>query len=510
LGSNLAVGRRKSALARGEPNPRSILMTKRFYSRARRIAAILVSSCLVGAVALAAGPAETLSETLQKAIYTEETEGNLDEAIKLYEQVVADGKLVRHVAAQAQYRLGLALLKKGKKAEATAAFELLIKDYPEEDELVAQARKHLPSAITLGPIPWKDHEVLQLNMKLPTGLDVGTVLYRIDAEQLGGKDVWRCASRQFVTLGDNQSLSTAAVERESCIPIESTWRYTLLGDVEAIYSPKAVELKDLRKNTTREIKVNEQVYDNEQCAQLFRRLPLAVGYKTTVPVFASLSGVVIPLEIEVLGTEMVAVPAGKFDCFKLHLSIVDQTFFYSTDEHRYLVKFEAGGVTAELAQIDLAEPGKPIPFDSKEFSLTLPSNWFAYATAPSKPDDLPTTYLLNLNNRITTTISGGSRAARPESSSLANWFDADVEKAKKEIKGFVVREGSRKEIKIGGRSALSYVADFTSGDKKLSVYVVDVLGDQAAVAIKFRSEPAELDAYRATLDKVLAEMQWKP
>ena len=90
---------------------------------------------------LVVGPAAaaTPSELLQKAIYTEETVGNLDEAMKLYEQVIAEGKSSQEAAAQAQYRLALCYQKKGREAEAKAAFETLIENYPNAKDLVAQA-----------------------------------------------------------------------------------------------------------------------------------------------------------------------------------------------------------------------------------------------------------------------------------------------------------------------------------------------------------------------------------
>src|SRR3972149_3210728 len=102
-------------------------------------------------IAWATGPAAaaTPSELLEKAIYTEETVGNLDEAMKLYEQVIAEGKAGQEAAAQAQYRLALCHLKKGQEAEAKAAFEKLFENYPNAKDLIAEARKRLPSALKL-------------------------------------------------------------------------------------------------------------------------------------------------------------------------------------------------------------------------------------------------------------------------------------------------------------------------------------------------------------------------
>jgi len=50
---------------------------------------------------------EDLAVLLEKAIYTEETLGNLGEAAKLYQQIAANSEAGRTIAAQALFRLGM-------------------------------------------------------------------------------------------------------------------------------------------------------------------------------------------------------------------------------------------------------------------------------------------------------------------------------------------------------------------------------------------------------------------
>jgi tetratricopeptide (TPR) repeat protein len=122
----------------------------------RCAAAAVVTTMLMFASfpANAASPAEAL----EKGIYNEETTGNLDEAIKLYRQVLSDAQKTEGLAAQAQYRLGRCLDKLGKKAEAAEAFKTLIRKYPDQKELVAKTKKMLPGRLELLPAPWKSGE----------------------------------------------------------------------------------------------------------------------------------------------------------------------------------------------------------------------------------------------------------------------------------------------------------------------------------------------------------------
>src|SRR5689334_19170687 len=68
---------------------------------------------LVLATTLATGAeAPSVSEVFEKAIYSEQTKGDLDGAMQLYQQVVAQAKAGQAIAAQAQYHLGACYYKK--------------------------------------------------------------------------------------------------------------------------------------------------------------------------------------------------------------------------------------------------------------------------------------------------------------------------------------------------------------------------------------------------------------
>src|SRR5712672_2162768 len=89
-----------------------------------RIATSLFLLVLVTAIATGA-EAPSVSELLEKAIYSEQTKGDLDGAMQLYEQVVAQAKAGQALAAQDQYHLGAWYYKKKDYARANTAFEKL-------------------------------------------------------------------------------------------------------------------------------------------------------------------------------------------------------------------------------------------------------------------------------------------------------------------------------------------------------------------------------------------------
>ncbi len=123
-------------------------------------AAVLIGSVL----ALAARAADSPSVLLQKGIYAEETEGNVDAAIKIYEQIGAEAATNRAVAAQALYRLAMCYQKKGSNPQAIALLKELLRQFPTETALGEQAQARLTE---LGQAPSDVVTIRKLPITLP-------------------------------------------------------------------------------------------------------------------------------------------------------------------------------------------------------------------------------------------------------------------------------------------------------------------------------------------------------
>ncbi len=90
----------------------------------------------------APGPGKSPAILLQKARYAEETEGDLDKAIELYQQTIDRAGQVQRIAAQATYQLGMCYLKKGEKKKAAEYFGL-VSNYPTQKAIVEKAKQQL-------------------------------------------------------------------------------------------------------------------------------------------------------------------------------------------------------------------------------------------------------------------------------------------------------------------------------------------------------------------------------
>jgi Tol biopolymer transport system component len=81
-------------------------------------------------------------DLFQKGLVQERTEGDLDEAIRLYKQIVEDHKDDRVLVAKALVQMGQCYEKLGR-AEARKAYERVVREYSDQPEPVQVARQHL-------------------------------------------------------------------------------------------------------------------------------------------------------------------------------------------------------------------------------------------------------------------------------------------------------------------------------------------------------------------------------
>jgi hypothetical protein len=476
-----------------------------FKPASRTLISLLLFSITTLRAPAAAPPSP--SELLEQGIYSEETRGDVEAALKLYQQVVAEAKAGQAVGAQAQYRLGVCFYKKKNFTEATVAFEKLIRDYPDQKDLIALANKYLVGAMALLPVPWTDGEEMRLDVKFPTGFKLGTAVWGASAGETNGQKIWQLHHHLFAGV---QQISRVEVEADSFRPIHCRWKHTLIGDVDVAYFPGYAELRNVGKEGVKRIDLGNVVYDNEEVVQMMRRLPLAPSYKTTLRVLTGLGGGnILPISVEVSAAEKLDVPAGSFDCYKIELGLVHQTFWYSTDSHHYLVKFEGGGVVGELSEVVQHKSGEPVTYQDPvfNFSLTAPSDWM-FHRAEMKDEKTKTQVLaLDPDGIGTSFVNVGSRKVlgADEQKSLRAWAEKEIAdgEGSKTLKDLQVRPDSWKDRSVAGNPGLSFIGDFMEGKDKKVGYAIFTLGKTNAAVFLLLTKASDFDAFQPKFDALV-------
>ena len=449
-------------------------------------------------------PQPSLSELLEKGLYSEETKGDLDSAIQIYQQVLSGAKAGQALAAQAQFRLGMCYYKKKQHAEASAAFEKLVKDYPDQKDLVARAHDYLGGDLGLQPTPWADGEAMQLDIKFPSGFKIGMMNYSVFADDLNGRRIWRLASHGVAGMA---TFSRVEVDADSFKPIHSRWKHPLIGDVDAVYADGRAELKTAGKNEIKKVDLEGMVFDNEEAIQLMRRLPLAVGYKTSVRIITTLGGgTIIPLEIVVTNVESIVVAAGAFDCYKAELSN-KQTFWYETNAPHLLVKFEAGGAIAELTSVSHRQPGEPSKYldPAFNFSMTAPADWFFFRGESKNAKESAHVTILDPEAVATSEVTVRSMESLKleAKKSARDCAEQEISEYVKELKDFRMRDESWSQRTVDGRSGVSFIGDYSDKSGNQTLYSVNAFGVTNAAKFVLTIDAKGFDGFKPKFDAVV-------
>jgi hypothetical protein len=448
-----------------------------------------------------------MSELLEKGIYNEETKGDIDAAMAIYQRLIEDAKAQQSLAAQAEFRLAQCYLKKNLKDQATEEFKKLARNYPNEKELIAKASEFLPGAPKLEPAPWEDGERLQVKVCSGHGTEIGIMEYRANLIQSGSGPIWQVGG--FMSIANVSAVSCVKAEADSFHPISSRWKHSLLGEVEATYEPGQVVLRRQGRDGTSNVKLDGYVVDNEQALGELRRLPLKVGYKTSAVIFSSLGGGAVQIGVDVTKKELVESPLGKIECYRVDLS-VGQSFWLSADAHRYLVKCEMGALTGKLTAIAKRKLDEPVQFHDGELgvSLTAPPQWVVvrYKVGQPAKQALIRTYDADADSE-----DGGVRFFETDSlpkesqKSSKAWAEAELKNEIMKLSADVkVRADGWKDYTVAGLPGVSFIADYTLGGRKKTLFSLYVIGPKNSEHFVIISEPEKFDALKKQFEGIIA------
>ncbi|HEV2962060.1 MAG TPA: tetratricopeptide repeat protein [Candidatus Angelobacter sp.] len=451
---------------------------------------------------------QSIADLLQKGIYTQETVGDLDAAIKIYRQIVNSASQSRTYAAQAQYRLAQCLLKKGDKAEAAKAFEKLVQDFSEEKELVAKAREQMTSDTKLLPIPWGESELSEFQIKLPNGNVIGTKIFSIAPS---------ATSAQSVIIRNREYMRATPVvwsrvdaDRDTMKPIAASFSSPYIGEDKVDYEAAQARMQ-VKGQEPKVFALDGPMFDNEEWVFWFRRLPVAPGYKTILPIMGPFRGP-IKISLNVLGVEDVQVAAGKFHCYKVELPEIRQIFWIGVDGARQVVKMETMGVTIELVSTHRVDSTAPVTYQDAKvgLSVTASPGWIVQPEQSSGKDE---TNLFLLDPEPKGSVVLWAQAKKTEKSEIARQLrsavDEHVEKRSKFLTDYKIRPETIQMRQIGGNQALSCVAEFTDDKKEMVEYLTFVRSENTTSSFSAMVESSGLDEFRKRVDPILETLKIK-
>jgi hypothetical protein len=365
--------------------------------------------------------------------------------------------------------------------------------------------------LTLTAAPWQDGEEMDLSLRTQAGMEIGTLNYHAHALKAAGRDTWCIEADQVVAvMADSIQYTRVDAEADSFAPVTGLTRNergTFASAYQAGGGGVDLTVTAGGKVGTRHIDVDGVAYDNEQALFLIRRLPLAPGLHTTFNIFSPQSGAAgIACRISVGDREHMKVPAGAFDCLKVTLQVMvgeapalTHTLWFSADEHRYLVKYDAGTAIMELTHAGVSPAGQAPVFHAGTLDLTLPADWDFYKPPEAARDGRIAQLIAPQDQAWAAVCSVARTAAMPSARDVA---DTDIKALAGYFKGYTVRPESWSAPTVGGLPAARFVADYQDKDVAMVEYRTYILGPAAAYWLVFRVDKDQFDALRPQFDAV--------
>ncbi len=120
--------------------------------------------------------AKSSSTLLQEGLYAEEVDGDIDAAIKIYEQLIAESSAQRSQIAQGMYRLGMCYLKKQNEPQAKEIFGKLVANYSDQTKIVSKVKPLLEELGNADPAALMPPETLVYIETGSPGRQIETIL----------------------------------------------------------------------------------------------------------------------------------------------------------------------------------------------------------------------------------------------------------------------------------------------------------------------------------------------
>jgi tetratricopeptide (TPR) repeat protein len=464
--------------------------------------------------------AQDASVLLEKAIYTEETLGNLSDAINIYKQIIASADTSRTIGALALYRIGVCYRKYGNESGALEAFSSLAQLYPEQKDLIVKSL-----LLILKPAPWVDGEIMQLTQKKIGTEGAGPVFstYSVESSMEGGKPVWTFLYH-FGMGRPPIYYSVTVADARTMIPLvnRSLSNQTYL---EARYAVDKIEVLNPKDSSepAKQIAIPGTVYDAWQIVPLLRCLPLREGLRVTIPMFASSTGASANVKFTVVARETIAAPAGDFDCYKIVMSSdnnapVNQIFWISADSHSYLVKAHIDDANAfELKSVEVVGKNQSANFTDPEsgIGLSWPRQWYlshVFNTVQARQFGLSapvSDHRFGLSApEFDSTLEVTVSAHKPELASGAQVTKV-LTVASYQVPSYQVRPQTRERVTIAGLSGERFIVDVrdsTSGDPIVD-YAYHLSSQTKSYTFTFRTRSDNFDKMKSVFETIVSSLK---
>ena len=231
-------------------------------------------------------------------------------------------------------------------------------------------------------VPWSDGERMHFGIQeKKRGPIIGDAIFTITEASRNDEPAWKI---RIDVIMDQQAVSIVEVDQERFLPVYSSYKSNVVGEVEAEYGNGGVSIEHRLKNDSRRYKQSDRTYDIHQSCYLMRQFPIDVGYQREMYTVNSKRPVKqVPTVMQIVDIETIKTPMGAVKCYRVDVRMGDSlsSFWIGADERRLLYRIEErSGTVLQLLGVDQLGASESKTFRSEKFgySLTMPDDCFAF------------------------------------------------------------------------------------------------------------------------------------
>jgi tetratricopeptide (TPR) repeat protein len=381
-------------------------------------------------------------------------------------------------------------------------------------EAVSIEKTEVPMAkmtpLELSTLPFFDGEAMRLKLSTPAGMEIGQMIWQCRSFKEGDVFYDRIESYMHIGIQNFQQYTAVDTQRNSFLPVRGLSKNEM-GTFEANYSEEAVTLKTTinGNETVRNFDVSGAVYDNEQALYVIRSLPLAVGYEVEFNIFPVQSASIARCKIRVTDIQKIPWAGGEMECFAVKLAVysgdikaLEHDLWISTDERRWLVKYDSGQAIMELmgaGKSDLSQLQR-ISEGGLNYEFAIPAGWQFIHSANPEAYKI-SVQLLPPELTAWAVFTGIEKTGLPNS--IKEIAEGDIEILKGFFKNYTVRPESWLEQQIKGDTAATYTADYEDKGRNMVEYRTYIMTDSLVYWFVFRIEKERFEEEKTTLDSIV-------
>ncbi|MCH6258268.1 tetratricopeptide repeat protein [Puniceicoccaceae bacterium K14] len=336
----------------------------------------IVAAGAIGVSALVAEsplePAGNVADQLEEAIFLQEAESNLEEAIKKYQAILEAESLVRTIAAEAQYRLAECYWEQGNKSQAFLEFGKLEGLYPEEERWVLAAKERLPEVFEPAFDPFVEGERFKYKYTLPTGKPAGYSVSTLSLVERDGQSLWHLEHR---VLAGEQRIATIEFDTESFDTVYCGLVSENLGVINTDFSNggKLATVEYPEVDEIKELFFQGKTYENDHAQSLVRQFPVEIGYSTEMNLFVHYTTMQISVTFEIVDILEMDTVLGVVECYHVEANVgnMKQSIFITTNDRRIPVLMKVGGISVELMKSDIFDEDKVRTYTSDKYDYSF-------------------------------------------------------------------------------------------------------------------------------------------